>query len=208
MKDDELPPNTTAQELEALKLQAKEALRKRVAALRRALTAEARAERARAMCAQLIAHEAFARAQVVSGYAPMRFEIDPSAALAEAHALGKGVVLPRVHTPTRELHLHYTRAGDELVESGFMVREPLETAPVAEPSSVDLVLVPGLSFDARGRRLGYGQGFYDRLLPLCTRAVRIGLAFDFQLLAEVPAFEHDAPVDYVVTDRRVLRCER
>ena len=85
-----------------------------------------------------------------------------------------------------------------------MVREPLENAAIVPPQDVDVVLVPGLAFDPKGQRLGYGQGFYDRLL-LHMRALRVGLAFDFQLLAEVPSFPHDLPVDCVVTDHRVLR---
>jgi 5-formyltetrahydrofolate cyclo-ligase len=201
---DELPPNTTQEEVDALKRVAKEELRKRLAALRRALNAEARAQRARAMCERLLSLEPFRDADVIAAYMPLRFEIAPTIAVERAHELGKRVVLPRVDPVTKMLTLHRHDPGDELLESAFMVREPLETAEIVSPQDVDVVLVPGLAFDSRGQRLGYGQGFYDRLL-LHMRALRIGLAFDFQLLVEVPSFPHDLPVDWLVTDHRVLR---
>jgi 5-formyltetrahydrofolate cyclo-ligase len=201
---DELPPGTTPEEAAALKRLAKEELRKRVAALRRAIPAEARAERAARMCERLTELDAFREARTIAAYMPLRFEIAPTIAMERALELGKTVVLPRVDPNTHTIALHRYQAGDELVESGFMVREPLATAPVVAPLDVDVVLVPGLAFDAAGMRLGYGQGFYDRLL-LHMRALRIGLAYDFQLLVEVPSFPHDLPVDCVVTDQRVLR---
>jgi 5-formyltetrahydrofolate cyclo-ligase len=202
---DDLPPGTTAEEVEAYKRAAKEQLRRRVAALRRALTQAARDERSRAMCSQLATLEEVVRARVIACYMPLRFEIAPTLFMAES--TGKTLALPRVDETTNRLVLHQYVPGDELFESAFMVREPRPEAPLVAPQDVDVILVPGLAFDGVGRRLGYGQGYYDRLLA-DLRAVRIGLAFDFQLLAEVPSFDHDLPVHAVVTDRRVLRSDR
>jgi 5-formyltetrahydrofolate cyclo-ligase len=193
------------EELEAHKRSAKEQLRRRVAALRRALTQAARDERSNAMCAQLATLEEVVRARVVACYMPLRFEIAPTRFMEHAFDT-KIVALPRVDERTNRLVLHQYARGDELEESAFMVREPRLDAPLVAPQDVDVILVPGLAFDGVGRRLGYGQGYYDRLLG-DLRAVRIGLAFDFQLLAEVPAFDHDLPVHTVVTDRRVLRSQ-
>jgi 5-formyltetrahydrofolate cyclo-ligase len=201
---DELPPNTTLEEYEALKRLAKEELRKRAAALRRALPSEVRAARAARMCERLMELEAFRDARTIATYMPLRFEIAPTIATERAFALGKVVVLPRVDNSTKTVTLHRYEAEDPLEESSFMVREPLASAAIVPLQDVDVVLVPGLAFDAHGQRLGFGQGFYDRLL-LHMRALRIGLCFDFQLLAEVPSFPHDLPVDCVVTDLRVLR---
>lgn len=202
------PDAMSAEELSAYREAAKEALRKRYAALRRALSAEARAARAQRACELLLVHESFARARCVLAYAALRFELDPALATARAHALGKVVALPRVAAESGELRLHAYMPGDELFESGFGVREPCATAPAIAPDEVDLVLVPGLAFDMRGYRLGYGKGFYDRLLPTLTRATRVGLAFELSLLPEVPNAEHDAPVDVLVTDKRVVLAER
>jgi 5-formyltetrahydrofolate cyclo-ligase len=198
----------TEQEAEALRALAKEELRKRLAAVRRTLSGETRALHAAAMNRLLVAHPAFLAARVVLAYSALRFEIDPLAAVEAAWAAKKVVALPRIVPETRALTLHAYEAGDELVESGFVVREPLPSAPRIDPLEVDLVLVPGLAFDVRGQRLGYGQGYYDRLLPSLSRARRVGLAYELSLLAEVPSAAHDAPVDVVITERRALDTQR
>ena len=94
--------------------------------------------------------------------------------------------------------------GVEPVESGRMVREPPASAPLLDPAEIDLVIVPALALDPRGARIGYGAGLYDGLLPRMTRALRVGVAFDFQLIAEIPETEGDERVHLVVTDTRVL----
>ena len=203
---DSFPEGVSEEEVDALRALAKEELRTRLAAVRRTLPLPTRAAHAAAMSRLLIEQPAFQSAQVVLAYSPLRFEIDPSAAVERAWALGKTVALPRTLPETRELALHVFAPGDELRESGFVVKEPLASAPSVEPNDVDLVLVPGLGFDARGRRLGFGQGYYDRLLPSLPRALRIGLAFELSLLVEVPSVAHDVPVDLVITERRVIRC--
>jgi 5-formyltetrahydrofolate cyclo-ligase len=191
-------------ELSAYRGAAKEALRKRLAALRRTLTAEARAERSLRASEHLIAHAGFDAARVVLVYAALRFELDPSHAVAHAAAAGKTVVLPRVLPESGELSLHVYKPGDELTESGFGVREPHAGSERVAPERVDLVLVPAIAFDARGYRLGYGKGFYDRLLPSLVRAERVGLAFELSLLPQLPNEDHDIAVQRVVTEKRVI----
>ncbi|HEX6242142.1 MAG TPA: 5-formyltetrahydrofolate cyclo-ligase [Polyangiales bacterium] len=198
------PDEMTQEELSAYRRAAKEGLRKRLAALRRSLNAEARAERAAAACAHLAADACFAEARLVLAYAPLRFELDPGRLLAVARTHGKRVALPRVVPETGDLSLHVYADGDSLEESGFGVREPLPSAERVAPHQVDLVLVPGLAFDASGYRLGYGKGFYDRLLPHLSLARSVGMAFELSLLPEVPREEHDIPVQRVVTEKRVL----
>jgi 5-formyltetrahydrofolate cyclo-ligase len=202
------PDGVTAEEADALRALAKEELRKRVAAIRRTLSSETRAAHARAMSALLLAEPAFREARVLLAYSALRFEIDAQAVIEAAWAAGKTVALPRIVPETRALDLHVYREGDELCESGFVVKEPLPTASRIAHEEVELVLVPGLAFDVRGQRLGYGQGYYDRLLPQLPRARRIGLAFELSLLVEVPSAAHDVPVDCVITERRVIRAQR
>jgi 5-formyltetrahydrofolate cyclo-ligase len=202
------PEGMTHEEAEQLRGLAKEELRKRLAALRRTLTTPTRQLYAAQMCALLSGHQAFQRAKVVLAYSALRFEIDPRAAIERAWSLGKTVALPRTLPETREITPHLYRPGDALAESGFVIQEPLVDAPEVAPTQVDLVLLPGLGYDTRGQRLGFGQGYYDRLLPRLPGAVRIGLAYELSLLAEVPNAAHDAPVDFVITERRVIPCVR
>jgi 5-formyltetrahydrofolate cyclo-ligase len=201
-------PEYAPEEIERLRVAAKEELRKRVAALRRALSVDTRQRFARAMSEHLVESEIFKRAKVVAAYSALRFEIDPRAIVERACALGKIVGLPRFVAQAGTLELAAYRPDDPLVETHFMVKEPVETAPSIDLASVDLVLVPGLAFDLRGQRLGFGQGYYDRFLPRMPNAVRVGLSFELQLLVEVPATTHDVPVDHLATERRMLVCER
>lgn len=202
------PDGVTEEEAAALRALAKEELRKRLAAVRRALPAETRAAHARNMSQRLTAEPEFERCQVLLAYSALRFEIDSREVIEAAWARGKTVALPRIVADTRALTLHVYRPGDELEESGFVVKEPRADSERVDPAAVDVVLVPGLAFDQRGHRLGYGQGYYDRLLPTLPDAYRFGLCYELSLLVEVPAADHDVPVDALVTERRVLRASR
>jgi len=202
-----VPPDTDPAQLAQWVAEAKEQLRVRVAALRRTVPADARAARSRAACERLAREVAFERARTVCMYMALRFELEVSTLCQRAWAAGKRVALPRVDPAGGGLTLHTYTAGDELVESPFMVREPPACAPPIADAEVDLVLVPGLAFAESGHRLGFGKGFYDRLLPRLSAAERIGVAYDFQLLAEVPHTDHDEPVHRVVTDARSLECK-
>ena len=202
------PEGVTAEEVEQLRALAKEELRKRLAALRRTLPLATRRQYAAAMTERLLSHQAFQGAQLVLAYSALKFEMDPRAVVEHAWSLGKTVVMPRTLAATRELVLHRYASGDVLEEGGFVIQEPLPSAPEVAPEAIDVVLIPGLGYDTRGQRLGFGQGYYDRLLPRLTRAVRIGLAYEVSLLAEVPNAAHDIPVDFVITERRVIQCAR
>lgn len=190
----------------ALRLQAKEELRRRMRSVRGAIPADARAARSRAMTERAVALDEYARARVVAGYVAVRSEADPAGVLSRAFADGKRVALPRVDA-TDALVLRAWSEGKTLVESELGIPEPPEEAPALAPDEIDLVLVPALAVDARGHRIGSGRGFYDRLLPLLTRAHKVAFVYDFQLLAEIPDTQGDARVDRVLTDRRSLRTE-
>jgi 5-formyltetrahydrofolate cyclo-ligase len=198
------PDDMSADEIEAFRAAAKEALRKRMSQLRRALPEPARKQRSEALCALLREHPAFREASLVLAYSPLRFEASPLPLVEAAWAAGKTVALPRVQADTRSFSIHRYCEGDPLEESGHLILEPDATAPELALDDVTLVLVPGLAFDGAGQRLGFGQGYYDRMLPRMRNAVRVGLCFDLSLLPEVPHAAHDVPMHVVATDRRLL----
>jgi len=189
----------------ALRARAKQELRKRMRDLRRVLPSEACATRSAAICERLQALPELGRASVVVGYVAFRKEADPTAVLRSAEAAGKLVGLPRVQ-PDGTLELHRYASGDALVENGYGITEPDEHAARIAPERVSLVIVPTLAVDATGHRIGYGQGFYDRLLPRLSAAFKVAIAYDFQLLAETPNMPGDVAVDCVITDKQALRC--
>ena len=126
-------------------------------------------------------------------------------ALERARAAGKVVVLPRVDMEAQRVVLHRWD-GEPLEPGAFGIPEPSPDAPVVD--RVDLILVPALAVDETGHRIGWGKGFYDKLLAdEAATAFRVALVFQFQLLAESPATPHDIPVHVVVTDQRTIRPE-
>lgn len=190
----------------ALRSRAKEALRGRMRGVRRVLPPEACARRSAALCERALALPELQRARVIVGYVAMRKEADPSAILIAARAAHQLTGLVRV-LPDQQLALCKVDEGVALGPNEYGILEPPEDAPLLAPEDVDVILVPALAVDAAGHRIGSGLGYYDRLLPRMARAFKLALVYDFQLLAETPALPHDAAVDCVVTDERVLRIE-
>ena len=94
---------------------------------------------------------------------------------------------------------------ENLVEGKFRILEPMDSIKVSS-KSIDVVIVPGLAFDLNGHRVGYGFGYYDRFLRTVPKAAKIGLCFDFQLVEKIENHELDVPVDFIVTEGRVIEC--
>lgn len=173
-------------------------------AVRKALPAEARAQRSQAIVERLLALRAWKDAEVVAAFVAIRGEVDLSELRVRAHAAGKTVALPRVDYELGRIVLLAHAPGDPLEPGSLGVPEPTPSAPRIALSAVDLVVVPGLAFDPRGYRVGYGKGFYDQMLPTLTEALSCAVGFDFQLVSEVPDQPHDVPVDVLITDARHL----
>ena len=186
--------------------EAKRVLRERILALRDACPAAQRAAAAQAIAERIIALPSFAAARTVLVTLPFRSEWDTLPLVCAALAAGRAVVLPRVAAGTRMLALHAISDPVADVAAGHWgIREPLAHCPVVAPDAVDWVLVPGVAFDATGARLGYGGGYYDRLLPLVAPGVpRVAGAFALQVVEHVPAGAHDLRVDMVVTERQTI----
>jgi 5-formyltetrahydrofolate cyclo-ligase len=182
----------------------KRRLRERLLAERARLPAERRAALSAAVADRIEGLPAWAAARTVALYAPMGAEVDTAAIARRAEAVGKRIAWPRLAPAGHALHFAACAPG-ELVAGPLSTREPPAGAPAVPPDEIDLVVVPGVAFDAGGRRLGRGRGHYDATLAALPRgAARIGLAFEIQLVSSVPAGPTDAAVDAVVTERRVV----
>jgi 5-formyltetrahydrofolate cyclo-ligase len=145
----------------------------------------------------------------VSGYVAIRGELDPAGALEGARAAGFTVALPRIDTRwPPKLRFHRVAGAEELCDGPYGLTEPRSSCPEVPLGDIDVMLVPGLAFDAAGRRLGQGGGYYDgagrELRERRASALMIGFAYDFQVVDACPVDENDVAVDLVVTERRVL----
>lgn len=160
----------------------------------------------------LVALPEYREASVILTYLSFGAEVETRGLIGRAWADGKVVTLPRCVPGTREMRWFEVDDLDHLMRSPFGVEEPVPD-PAREldlgTGARVLAIVPGLSFDATGHRLGYGGGYYDRFLAGFAGA-SVGLCREHLLAApgELPLDEHDLPVDMVVTERRVLRTSR
>lgn len=118
----------------------------------------------------------------------------------------KRIYVPRTEIKTRVMDAVEISSLDNLVESSYGILEPSKDEPCIDPNDLDLIVVPGVAFDRNGGRMGYGAGFYDRYFKKINsgnigRITKLALAYDFQVVNEVPMGELDVPVDYILTEK-------
>ena len=178
-------------------------LRAAALAARDALSGEHRAAAAQAIARRGLPVELMAGA-IVSGYSPIRSEMDPTPLMQALAGLGAKLALPAISARGQSLKFRTWHVGDRLMSGPLGILEP---SPAAAEITPDIVLVPLAAFDRSGHRIGYGAGHYDRTLAQLrkSRAVTaIGIAFTVQEVASVPALQHDVALDYVLTETKVL----
>jgi len=186
-----------------LRQRAKQALRNQMRMVRGALPESACEARSAEIRKRLFGVAELERAATVLAFASIRNEVRTRPIIEAAWSTGKRVALPRVHGD--ELRLHLIDSQTPLGPGAFSVPEPAVDAAAIEPGEIDFALIPALALDPRGYRIGYGGGYYDRLIPRLSNACTCAVAYDFQLISEVPELPYDVSVDLVITDSRVIR---
>lgn len=185
-------------------------LRTNILAARDSLPPEERQRKSRAITERLLALPDFAAARSVFAYVSFRSEVETLPLIA--HCLNRGVTVSAPLTLPAEHRLLAYAISDPIrdLAPGYCgIPEPAKTLPLVDPASIEVVVTPGSVFDARGGRLGYGGGFYDRFLQTAApQALRIGLAYDLQVIEAVPLKSHDQQLDYLITETRAIKFGR
>ena len=181
----------------------KNAVRKKILIQRRSLLAAQVREFSIRAQQHLMALPGYRQAQSIALYAPIHGEVETELLCEQALVEGKAVLFP-VALP-QGLEFRQIFSATTLVPGAFGILEPAATAPVWKPSDINLIVVPGVAFDPKGRRIGYGKGYYDRTLhPMEGSGRLLGLCYDFQLVDEIAEIPHDVRMDGVVTEHRVV----
>ncbi len=190
--------------------EAKRDLRIRTIAARDAQDPATRMRDSQAIAQGVAALPSFACAASILLTLPFRSEWDSRPLLHSVLGRGATAVLPRVDAGSRMLALHrISDPAHDVVVGHRGIPEPLPHLPRVDVRAIDWVLVPGVAFDMEGGRLGYGGGYYDRLLALVDAAVpRVAGAYDLQIVASVPSAPHDLTVDTIVTPAGTLVAHR
>ncbi|WP_158299346.1 5-formyltetrahydrofolate cyclo-ligase [Paenibacillus antri] len=204
--------------------ESKRELRERMTAARDAIPPKERAARSERLARHAIAAweaGAFAwgappdgeRPRRLAWYAAFRSEADAAGLARWCWARGIPVAAPRVDAAAKAMTLHDVAGEQELMPGTYGILEPAPHAPLAALTPGTLTLVPGLAFDARGGRLGYGGGYYDRLLAPHRAAIDAGAillaapAFAAQIVDVVPTEPHDVRVRFLLTEEGIIDCK-
>jgi 5-formyltetrahydrofolate cyclo-ligase len=186
--------------------QNKSALRRQLRDRLAAMPDDARHRKSVLACSFVASSPEWAAARTVMLYLSTPTEVDTSPLALKAWQAGKTVAVPKVSWDQRRmLPVEISSLTDQMTTSGPGVREPADGKPVPV-EFIDFVVVPGLGFDDKGYRIGRGMGFYDRFLAQGEFiGTSCGLAFDEQIVGELPVLDHDIPLSMLVTDRGVRR---
>jgi 5-formyltetrahydrofolate cyclo-ligase len=186
---------------------AKSALRRQITAKLKALSDAERQERSARAVARLLAADFYARAKTVMAYASFSSEFPTAALLAAVLRDGKRLGLPRVDAAHVSMSVHAVADVDrELAPHALGFHEPHENLAGISVEQIDLLVVPGVGFDAQGNRLGRGAGYYDRFLAKPElRAVVCALAFECQLSDAIIPTAYDRPVQWIFTENRTIQ---
>lgn len=185
-------------------------LRRQLRAARRALSPQAQRHAALSLAKQLRQLLPVMRAQSIAAYIAADGEISPDVFTAFASLAGKQIYLPRLFPDTSN-RVHFALEQGPLRKNRFGILEPDMRAAVRPAKQLSVVLMPLVGFDRAGNRLGMGGGFYDRSFAFkhqlpASRPLLIGLAHSCQQVDSLPTEAWDTPVDYIVTEREVIRC--
>ncbi len=179
--------------------ESKEQLRKEMREKRDSMSESERMQKNGEIMKQLFGLEELKRAKCVAFYLSKGSEVGTFEMIKKAMTLGKEILVPHTND---EIEFVKFSSFEELVPAKFGILEPRSLT--AEARNPDIIILPGLAFDSDMHRLGYGKGYYDKLLKK-LKSLRIGICFDSQLVERIPRHEHDERMDLIISEKRILR---
>jgi len=179
----------------------KELIREKINLVRNSLSKETIAEKSRKIIGKLVKLEEYNNASVIMPYISLNIEVN-TREFIKNELSKKNIVVPFVFGDNIKVSI--LKDFSNLNKGQFGVLEPVKKEEFN--GKIDLVLVPGVAFDEKGSRIGFGKGYYDRFLDKFKDSLKIGLAFEEQIIDSVPAEEHDHSVDMIITEKRVIKC--
>ena len=181
-------------------METKQDIRRQIAALRRACTDAWVDTASRQITQRISRHPLFREADTILAYMDYRHEVVTKYLIEEAWREKKRVAVPKCSG--KEMTFYRIDTFDDVAEGFYGIREPV-TGEVVDDARA-LMLMPGVAFDRKCNRVGYGGGFYDRYLENRPGIIRMALAFAFQVLDEVPSGPHDIRPSWIVTEKEIL----
>ncbi len=181
--------------------EAKQTLREKMLAVRDSSSLEAIERMSENIQRRIMNSDEFINAKTVAAYHPVGSEVSTMKILSAVLSLRKHLALPRVEDATSIIFAEVNDLENDLATGKYKIKEPKKHC--MKVSEIDLVLVPGIAWDEHGHRLGYGKGYYDRCLAN-LQATSVGLAYDLQVLENIPHENNDFCVNLIVTEKRLI----
>ena len=177
----------------------KEIIREKMRRQRKKLTSDEVQEKSEIIRYKLEGRKAFKEADTIMMYISSFKEPQTLPIIEKLLESGKKVVVPVSVTATNTIIPTYLESLNELKRGAYGILEPTIIRPV-NIDDIDVIVVPGIAFDMHRNRLGFGKGYYDRLLEDCS-AKKIALCYDFQIVSDLPATDYDVPMDLILTEK-------
>ncbi|MHB8828879.1 MAG: 5-formyltetrahydrofolate cyclo-ligase [Syntrophales bacterium] len=183
----------------------KKELRKRILKIRNAMPSEERAAKSATIISMLTELDDIRRAATIMVFLNFGSEVQTDGLISWGWEMGKRIVAPLCCPEDRTMAPCVINDFSDLETGHYGIREPIAAEVTVAPyEEIDVVLIPAVAFDRQGRRVGYGGGYYDRFLPLVSRAARIGVVFSCQIVPEVHADLHDISAQMIVTEAGII----
>ena len=184
--------------------QEKNVLREELLVKRRGIPQERKAEMDSAICKRLMTLMCVRYADDVLSFSPLKYEVGVTDFNKYLLEQGKNLYLPACLAGNGQMEFRLVRKGEELEKGKFSIMEPSKNAPVFHEQGQSVCIIPAVSFDSEGYRLGYGKGYYDRFLS-GTNTVRVGVVYtEMMSSTRLPRGRYDVAVDIIVTEKSVL----
>lgn len=179
---------------------------RRINKIRRAeMSKEEVINKSKACAAVFLSSDLYKNADTIMLYIPIGNETGTGEIIKKAYEDGKKCIFPVTDEASGIITPCYADYNTEFVKGAFSVFEPSELKPVP-PGDIDVIIVPGIAFDLKGARIGFGKGCYDRLLSQ-TKAVKVGYCYNLQLCDSLACEAHDINMDFLITESGLIACE-
>ena len=190
-------------------IEKKDALREKIITLKRSLDGDAVRRMSSSIAGRFFSLPDFQQAGNILVYLSLKKEVQTEIIIKKCFAMGKKVFVPIIDQANNDLLVSELRGLDIKFEKGVCgIRTPEEKEEnIVSLDVIDLAIIPGLAFTRDGTRLGRGKGYYDRLLArLPSHIMKVGVAFDFQILDFIPRSQHDMAVNMALTEKETFNC--
>lgn len=188
-----------------MNIKTKEGIRKYIIQKRDLIAIEVKKKWDDEIFSRVINNPFYKKAKTIFIFTSFGSEVDTHKLIDYGIKDGKIIGVPKVIKEKRKIEFFKIRGFEDLKLGYYGILEPIETCEVLSSEEVDLILMPGLAFDKKGGRVGYGGGFYDRYLGAMERKVpKIAIAYDFQIIDNIPMNSLDIKIDGIITNEKVI----